>query len=243
MQEAASTKNPPLLYSICADADTHWLSQWEMHLALLQRNQQIALRSILHIMPGTALAKALEAWLEQADYIVLILSAAFFADEDCLAQMHQALQRSQAGAATLIPLLARPVAWKESPLADLTPLPSNGKALALWQHHDEGLDVCVSELQRLLRQPRTPASAPPAPLPWSDPAAPDRLHCPQCASPDLTLKRSGQGYAGYWCDSHQGWIECPRCGSTQLASSKEFAHIQNEQARLICLNCGYGQSQ
>jgi hypothetical protein len=52
--------------------------------------------------------------------------------------------------AVVIPLLLRPVAWQESPLAELVPWPSNGEPITRWTDQDTAWDACVQSLRRLL---------------------------------------------------------------------------------------------
>ncbi len=101
--------------------------------------------------------------LDQADAIILLLSADFFASEECLTLMDHALHHSRDGTGRVIPLLVRSVLWRELPLGTLTCLPTNEIPVLSWERRDEGWHACVLGLQRLLglsssRAQQTPAS-------------------------------------------------------------------------------------
>ena len=88
--------------------------------------------------------------------IVFLLSAEFFASDECMALVERALK----GLARVIPLLLRPVDWKTSKLAHLTCLPANGQFVTTWDNLDQALHTCVDDLWQLLGlslQSRNPA--------------------------------------------------------------------------------------
>jgi TIR domain len=240
--------SPPRICSICASSDVAFLTQWESHILPLQQANQISFWSERHILPGASRTEHIREQLDQADYIVLLLSADFFADEDCQTLMQQALRRSRTDKVPLVPLLLRPVTWQETPLGDLACLPSNGKPVTLWEHPDEGFYMCAREMFHLLLG-RKQADPSPTPNPiqtgttYSASSTSNKLHCPQCQSTDLTLSRTDEGYYGYWCAGHKSFLTCPRCSSAQLASADTLAEsISKDKVKstLICLNCSYG---
>jgi hypothetical protein len=149
MQQLAFSR-PLALISVAAPEDEALLAQWEAHLQPLQQARLISLWSMRHLVPGAQQEYEQQRHLEQADLVVLLISALFFAKSSCLTQMQAALNLSQTGSLRVIALLVRPVAWQESPLGSLTPWPSNGRAITLWHNQDEGWHACVQELRRLL---------------------------------------------------------------------------------------------
>src|SRR5579859_3906952 len=129
---------PLALMSVAAPQDETLLIPWENHLHPLQQAKVISIWSTLHLTAGADRAQEQRQHLEQADIVVLFLSASFFAEPTCLAQMEAALSLVHTSALRVIPLLLRSVIWQESPLGSFIPWPKNGKPIVLWEDQDEG---------------------------------------------------------------------------------------------------------
>ena len=72
----------------------------------------------------------------------------------------------------MIPLLVRPVDWKDAPFAHLQALPTDARPLSTWQDEDTALADVVAGIRRVLEDlPLLTASAPRAALPaiWNIP--------------------------------------------------------------------------
>jgi hypothetical protein len=145
-------KLSPLTSVFCAAApsDEALLAQWERHLTPLVQAGHMTLWSEQHLLAGSPRTEQIHDSLERADLLMLLLSADFFASEECIALMEHALRRHQDGKARLIPLLLRPVAWQESPLASLSCVPPNQCPVTEWQNPDAAFDDCVRQLRRIL---------------------------------------------------------------------------------------------
>jgi hypothetical protein len=60
-----------------------------------------------------------------------LVSADFFASDYCYGtEMKRALERQEAGEAQVIPILVRPVDWKNAPFAHLQALPTGANPIA-----------------------------------------------------------------------------------------------------------------
>jgi Putative ATP-dependent DNA helicase recG C-terminal/SIR2-like domain len=141
------------IFSICALPDIQRLERWEIHLRPLEQAGLLSVWSVRHLQAGLHRNKLLHDQLDRADLIVLLLSADFFTDNECLALMESALARHQQGTVRVIPLLLRPLAFRETELATLTPLPSNGSPITQWPDPEAAFDDCVRELRRILDGP------------------------------------------------------------------------------------------
>ncbi len=87
--------------------------------------------------------------MDEAEIILLLLSADFFASEDLYErEMQQALQLGNSGQATVLPVLLRDCTWQLSPLADLQILPRNGQAVTSkhWPSADQAFKAVVDEV-------------------------------------------------------------------------------------------------
>lgn len=148
-------QHPRVIFSVCAPTDTQWLEQWEAHLHPLKQAERLSIWSVRHLPAGGNRQSFLHDHLDQANIIILLLSADFFTDDECEALMERALLRQQQCAVQVIPLLLRPVAWHSTKLAPLTTLPSDGCPVTEWHNPDAAFDDCVRHLCRLFGHPVT----------------------------------------------------------------------------------------
>lgn len=146
--QSQTMPHPVSLVSIAAPADNAFLETWETHLLPLQQAGLITFWSERQLSVGTNQQEQMLAHLDQANYIVFLLSADFFACDVCLTLMHEGLLRQQQGRIVIIPLLVRPAAWQDSPLGASTCLPANGIPIRSWEFPDEGWHQATQELLR-----------------------------------------------------------------------------------------------
>lgn len=144
---------PVSLVSVAALADVAWIAQWETHLLPLKQAGLVTFWSERQLLAGVDRVEQLFAHLDQADCIVLFLSADFFGDDRCLMLMQRALVRKLNNAIVLIPLLLRPVEWQDSALGLLRCLPTNEVPVTQWSTQDEAFHACVQGLRSLLKLP------------------------------------------------------------------------------------------
>jgi serine/threonine protein kinase len=159
---------PRSVMCVCAPADRALLVQWEAHLRLLEQVGALTVWSESHLLAGSPRQQQMHEHLEQAALVVVLLSADFFASDECLALMDRALFRQRHGAGQVVPLLLRPVEWQASPLASCSCIPSNGPAVTEWTNSGSAFDWCVRDLCRVLRLPATTVPS----LKQTSPAAP-----------------------------------------------------------------------
>src|SRR6266567_6317476 len=82
----------------------------ETHLALLQQQGLITGWHDSEISAGTEWAHEINAHLEAAQIILLLVSSSFLASKYCYSsEMLRALERHEAGTARVIPIILRPV--------------------------------------------------------------------------------------------------------------------------------------
>jgi tetratricopeptide (TPR) repeat protein len=113
------------------------------HLSTLRRQSYISEWYDRHILAGTDWAQEVDAHLDSASLILLLISADFIASDYCYGiEMQRALDRHHAQQARVVPIILRPTDRSGTPFAALQFLPSNGKAVTTWQNRDEAwLDV------------------------------------------------------------------------------------------------------
>ncbi len=128
-----------------AHEDHKFLLKLNAHLASLQREEYITLWADINISPGTEWKRELHSRLDQAQVILLLVSAFFIASDYCYNQeMKHALRRHQRGEARVIPIILSPVMWKVTSLGRLQALPRDAKPLTTWPNEDEAF-VNVAE--------------------------------------------------------------------------------------------------
>jgi len=131
--------------------DEAWLRKLETHLSLLKQQSLVSLWYNRLIAPGTDWAKTINTHLETASVILLLVSADFFTSDYCYGiEMQRALEREAAGEAQVIPILVRPVDWKDAPFEHLQVLPTDAKPLTSWQDQDAALADVAAGIRRVI---------------------------------------------------------------------------------------------
>ena len=86
----------------------------------------------------------MDAHLNSASVILLLISPAFLASHDCYEiQMSMALERYEQGEVSVIPILLRQCSWLSTPLKDFQPLPKDGRTISM--HNKSEIFFEVSE--------------------------------------------------------------------------------------------------
>ena len=92
----------------------------------------------------------MQAYLQQAHLILLLISPDFFAYDPCYQAMHIALQERARRQVPVVPVLARASSWKGSMCGNLLALPGNEQPIAEWVHPEQAYEEIRSGLARLL---------------------------------------------------------------------------------------------
>ena len=108
------------------------------HLSLLQRQGVITAWHDRKITAGTEWAGAIDAHLQSAQIILMLVSADFMASKYCYdVEIQRAMERHEAKEARVIPVILRPVDWQGAPFGKLHALPTEGKPITTWSNQDE----------------------------------------------------------------------------------------------------------
>jgi internalin A len=136
----------------------------ETHLKLLQRLGKLETWSDRRITAGQEWAGQIDDNLERADLILLLVSADFVASDYCYEkEMGRALERHQAGATRVVPVIIRDVQWQKAPFGELQALPTDGRAVATWgstkfdrdsawRNVADGIEAVIAELEMQARR-------------------------------------------------------------------------------------------
>jgi len=149
-------EEPIRVFISYAHKDERFRLELEPHLKLLQRQRLIATWHDRLIKPGTEWADVIDANLEHAKIILLLVSADFIASDYCWEiEMQRALERHEKGEARVIPVIIRDCKWDTAQFAKLQALPEKGKAVDLWRKKDQawrsvadGIEKVAAELRK-----------------------------------------------------------------------------------------------
>jgi eukaryotic-like serine/threonine-protein kinase len=135
--------SPLTLFYSYAREDEALRDALEKHLSLLHRQGLISSWSDRQIVPGTEWSQDIDAHLDTAEIILLLISPDFLASDYCYSvEMQRALERHAHGEAYVIPIILRPVDWQGAPFAFLQGLPRDMKPVTSWSDQDEAfLDI------------------------------------------------------------------------------------------------------
>jgi hypothetical protein len=161
MPEPPSGKPIDLFFSY-SHKDTELREELANHLSVLRRHGVINDWHDRKIGAGREWAGEIDAHLNAAQVIVLLISADFLASDYCYdKEMTRALARHERGEARVIPVIVRPVAWDGTRLAKIQALPRDAKPVSTWGNRDEAwLDVAQgirSAIRDFTRQASSPA--------------------------------------------------------------------------------------
>jgi hypothetical protein len=125
---------PVTLFYSYAHEDEELRNQLDKHLHLLKRQGYLSTWYDRDIHAGDDRANEIYAHLESAQIILLLISADFLASNYCyIVEMQRALERHSIGEARVIPIILRPVDWKQdSTLSNLQALPTDGRPVTTW---------------------------------------------------------------------------------------------------------------
>ncbi len=100
---------PPTLLFSYSHVDETLRDQLEVHLSALKRQDLISAWHDRRITGGSELGKSIDAHLESAEIILLLVSPDFIASDYCYdREMARAMERHEKGEAKVIPVILRP---------------------------------------------------------------------------------------------------------------------------------------
>lgn len=153
---------PAKVFCSHAHADEEFRAELEKHLALLSQQDAIHVWHDREIVPGTDWKKEIDRNLEEADIVLLLVSADFMFSKYCMGiEMKRALERQLTGTARVVPILIRKCDLEGAPFAGLQWLPTGSKPVKTWSDRDEawtdvakGIRIVVASLTPGTKQQR-----------------------------------------------------------------------------------------
>src|SRR2546423_49301 len=99
-----------------AHEDERLLHKLNGHLSSLRREDKIAIWYDRDIRAGSDWEHSIDAHLNTADIILLLISSDFIASDYCYSvEVQRALERHHMGEACVIPIILKPVDWQNTP--------------------------------------------------------------------------------------------------------------------------------
>ena len=126
----------------------------DKHLRILKDENIISTWSDSDISPGTEWEPQIRKQLNDAQIILLLVSADFMASEFCRSvEMTKAIKRHKANTARVIPIILRSVLWEIPPFGKLQALPlfSDNRPLPVtsWPQRDDAFKNIVLGINRI----------------------------------------------------------------------------------------------
>src|SRR6266700_1521645 len=169
MSMKSQSKKAISIFLCCAyDAykDKSLLDELIKHLSSLTQQGRILYWHGRMVSAGKETIHEIDNHLNTADIILLMVSPDFINSDYCDNQVKRALERQIAGEVVVIPVILRPVDWKDTPFGMLQPLPTQGKPITTWSDRDEALLDVANGIRQIIDE--LSASAPVRKLPPSE---------------------------------------------------------------------------
>jgi internalin A len=139
----------PLFFSY-SHKDETLRDELETHLKLLQRQRIIATWHDRKLLPGSEWDGEIDARLERATIILLLISADFIASDYCWdKEVKRAMERHAAGEAKVIPVLLRSCDWQSAPFGQLEGLPKDMRAVTAWPDRDAAWTAVAAGIRKV----------------------------------------------------------------------------------------------
>lgn len=131
------TENRPLSILISyARNDEKYREILEAHLIQLERQNVITVWHDRMIPFGTEWEVAIESKLEEADIILLLISASFLSSDSCYEELNRSMELHEEARTRVIPIIISPCCWQDSPIGRLHALPRDGRAITTWSNQN-----------------------------------------------------------------------------------------------------------
>jgi hypothetical protein len=155
MNSNATHQHPVEIFVSYAHEDADLLQPLLKHLRLLERQGLISVWTDNKIEPGSEWRQDIGDHLRSAQIILLLISPDFMDSEFIWhTEMSHAVERHEAGTATVIPVILRECMWTTAPFGRLNALPRGGKALTQADDMDATLAGIAKELYDVILSAR-----------------------------------------------------------------------------------------
>ena len=128
--------------------DEELRNELEVHLSMLKRQGLLRSWHDRRIGAGKDIHSSISAELEEANIILLLVSANFLASDYCYdKEMAKALEKDKEGASRVIPVILHPCDWHSAPFGHLRATPQDGKPVSMFANRDEALTQVAKDIR------------------------------------------------------------------------------------------------
>jgi len=100
-------------------------------------------------LPSSNVNQEIDRQLEEADVVLLLVSASFLASNYCFGiEFKRAMERRAEGRCRVIPVILRACEWMKTPIGELLAAPRDGKPITLWTDYDEAMTDVASQVRK-----------------------------------------------------------------------------------------------
>ncbi len=155
LEVVAAAPQPLRVFCSYARDDTEHRDKLEKHLSSLKNENLIAPWSDRDISAGMNWENDIDANLEAADVILLLVSDAFMASQYIRShELTRALEREAQKLTRVIPIIVRPVDWTHAPFGELQAVPGDRKgrpkAVTDWRNRDKAWENVAAALRKVI---------------------------------------------------------------------------------------------
>jgi hypothetical protein len=151
--EVTKAFSPVEIFYSYSHKDESYREELETHLSLLKRKGVIKGWHDRRIVAGNEWKGEIDAHLESAEIILLLISPNFIASDYCYdKEMRRAMERHKEGKARVIPIILRVCDWQDSPFGRLQALPKDATPVKKWDDPDEAFAHIVEGLKKAIAE-------------------------------------------------------------------------------------------
>ncbi len=146
---AMSQNAPVTVFFSYSHNDESLRDELAKHLKLLERTNVIDAWHDRAIPAGSEWDKAIKTELNEADIILLLISADFLASDYIWdVEVKTAMERHEANDAIVVPIVLRECAWFDAPFGKLQGLPKDAKPVTSYPNMDEPFTFITNHIKK-----------------------------------------------------------------------------------------------
>jgi hypothetical protein len=129
--------------------DADLLGELRVHLRPYERSGVVEPWFDGFLIPGDDFDKEVRKALAASDFIGLLVTPRFLASDYCVdVEMEDAIRRHLEGKARVVPIIAKPCAWKTTSLSKVLATPTDGLPITKWSDADEAWEIVGRDLAK-----------------------------------------------------------------------------------------------
>lgn len=133
--------------------DEKVVKKLHIHLANLRRDGTIDTWHDEQILAGENLDQTISSALTESELFIAVVSPDYLNSHYCYdKEFQRALQLQDEGKIVIIPIIAEPCDWLNSPFSKMKAVPQDGKAISEWTNDNAAYLNITSELRRVLNR-------------------------------------------------------------------------------------------